>query len=118
MTASTSTPANWYADPQAVGQERWWDGQAWTDHVRPAAAPQLAYGHQPVAKQGNGFSIAAIVLGAIAVLFIPLLFGVVGLILGAVAKSRGESMAKTGMIVAGVGMAVGMVLGALVAATM
>lgn len=25
----------WYADPTRPGQVRWWDGSAWSDHVRP-----------------------------------------------------------------------------------
>ena len=27
--------AGWYADPTGVHHRRWWDGEAWTDHVRP-----------------------------------------------------------------------------------
>ncbi|MPY93283.1 MAG: DUF4041 domain-containing protein [Acidimicrobiia bacterium] len=29
--------AGWYADPSGRGGWRWWDGQRWTEHVRPAA---------------------------------------------------------------------------------
>jgi len=29
----TSTPANWYPDPTQRHQLRYWDGNAWTDHV-------------------------------------------------------------------------------------
>ncbi len=29
----SSTPANWYPDPMGRHQMRYWDGQAWTDHV-------------------------------------------------------------------------------------
>jgi hypothetical protein len=28
----------WYADPQNAANERWWDGQVWSQHVRSAAA--------------------------------------------------------------------------------
>ena len=31
---SEDIPAGWY--PDAAGGERWWDGQGWTDHTRPA----------------------------------------------------------------------------------
>jgi hypothetical protein len=36
-------PAGWYADPQAPGRWRWWDGTRWTDHVSgpPASAAAL-----------------------------------------------------------------------------
>ncbi len=38
MTDNTGqAPPGWYADTTQPGTERWWDGQAWTDHVRPAA---------------------------------------------------------------------------------
>lgn len=29
-------PAGWYDNPEAASQERYWDGSAWTDDVRPA----------------------------------------------------------------------------------
>ncbi len=29
-----SVPAAWYPDPAGTGQERWWDGKSWTDHLR------------------------------------------------------------------------------------
>jgi len=31
--APTTTPANWYADPTARHELRYWDGTAWTEHV-------------------------------------------------------------------------------------
>ena len=35
----TTTPPNWYPDPHNDAVVRWWDGQRWTEHVQPAAAP-------------------------------------------------------------------------------
>jgi hypothetical protein len=37
-------PAGWYPDPnKQAGQERYWDGQAWTEQTRPAGmAPPVA----------------------------------------------------------------------------
>ncbi|MDX3643424.1 DUF2510 domain-containing protein, partial [Streptomyces sp. MB09-02B] len=36
------TPPGWYPDPgqksDAPATERWWDGKAWTDQVRPVAS--------------------------------------------------------------------------------
>ncbi|CDK00525.1 hypothetical protein MIC448_260023 [Microbacterium sp. C448] len=31
--------AGWYADVNAPGSERWYDGTAWTEHVRPVQTP-------------------------------------------------------------------------------
>jgi hypothetical protein len=30
--APTSPPAGWYADPDGNPDQRWWDGQRWTEH--------------------------------------------------------------------------------------
>jgi hypothetical protein len=32
------TPAGWYDDPEQPGQQRYWDGSAWTEHRAPGAA--------------------------------------------------------------------------------
>ena len=36
-----SPPPGWYEDPWRLAPDRWWDGQAWSSHVRaaPAAPP-------------------------------------------------------------------------------
>jgi hypothetical protein len=36
-TPPSQTPAGWY--PGENGQERYWDGSAWTDQTRPSGAP-------------------------------------------------------------------------------
>ena len=69
--------------------------------------------HSTAPSASKGFSIAAIVCGVVAVLILPIVFGPVGLVLGAVAKKRGESLSTIALVVAGVGMVVGFVIGAL-----
>jgi hypothetical protein len=32
-------PAGWNPDPDDATKLRYWDGQQWTDHYAPAAAP-------------------------------------------------------------------------------
>ena len=32
------TPAGWYDDPEQPGQQRYWDGNAWTEHRAPGTA--------------------------------------------------------------------------------
>ncbi len=53
-----STPAGWYPDPQADGQQRYWDGSAWTEHQAPLVQPQPTQPTQPewtAPKQSGAF---------------------------------------------------------------
>lgn len=66
MSGSESAPAGWYSDPQNPGQQRYWDGSAWTEATQPAPftapppppagpyAPPLGYG-APGAPMGYGY---------------------------------------------------------------
>lgn len=74
--------------------------------------PQPGPTSRPTA-QGNTLSIIGIVCGVVAVLILPIVFGPIGLVLGFVARSRGESLATVAIAVAAVGMVLGFVLGAL-----
>ena len=66
----------------------------------------------PAAKAGgNVLSIISIVCGVVAVLFIPILFGIVGLVLGFIARSRGERLSMIAIIVSAVGLVLGLILG-------
>lgn len=33
VNLETPIPAGWFPDPQSVAEQRYWDGQAWTDHT-------------------------------------------------------------------------------------
>ena len=68
----------------------------------------------PITNSGNGFSTAGIIIGAVAFLFFPIILGPVGLILGAVGKSKGEPRAVVAMVVSGCGLVIGMIIGAIV----
>lgn len=34
---TAAPPAGWYPDPNVKGEQRWWDGAAWTDRVAPGS---------------------------------------------------------------------------------
>lgn len=78
-----------------------------------ASCPQC--GHR-LRQQGGGlgFSIAAIICGLIAVFFFPYVFGLIGIVLGIVARSRGERWSTWAIVVPIVGFLVGMALAFLV----
>ena len=72
----------------------------------PAPTPQSA---------GNSFSTAGMILGGLSFLLLPIVFGPAGLILGAIAKGKGEENAVRAMVVSGLGLVIGLVLGAIMA---
>jgi hypothetical protein len=43
------TPAGWYDDPEQPGQQRWWDGNAWTEQRAPGTAAPAAPTPPPAA---------------------------------------------------------------------
>lgn len=53
---SNATPPGWYPDTAAPGNERWWDGTAWTAHTRPSATVI----QRPVPGRGDGGAGAAV----------------------------------------------------------
>jgi hypothetical protein len=62
----------WYPDPNGPpGQQRWWDGTRWTEHLQPApgAGPTPGAAPQPTRSgSSNTLVVVLIVLGALAVL--------------------------------------------------
>lgn len=70
--------------------------------------------HPRAEARGNTLSIIGVVCGAVAFLFLPIVLGPVGLVLGFVARSKGERLANVAIIVSALGLIVGMVLGYLV----
>jgi hypothetical protein len=60
--APSSVPPGWY--PHAGGQ-RYWDGQAWTEHHAPAAV---------AAPATNGLAIGALITGILGFLFMAIPF--------------------------------------------
>lgn len=70
----------------------------------------------PPAATGNAMSIVAMVLGVISLIFLPIVFGVIGLVLAIIAKTvRHERLAVPAIVVSAVGLVGGLILGAVLA---
>lgn len=98
----------------APGQEWGVPGGTAPGFQQPPAQP---YGYGAPMRRtdaGSGYSIAGIVCGVIALLFCPLVLGLVGVGLSAAARKRGESLANVALTVSLVGLVGGMVIGAVV----
>jgi hypothetical protein len=119
-TGIMSSPAGWY--PQSDGQQRYWDGELWTEHFAPgvpvetSALPlvkpkQLTFGGRSFSKAASfgwgglaltvllgalsgGFSGAAVMLG-----WFALVVGVIALARGRVGWARLASRAAGGVAV-------------------
>ncbi|UKA61981.1 DUF2510 domain-containing protein [Arthrobacter sp. FW306-04-A] len=72
-----STPAGWYRDPSNAPQTRYWDGNAWSDQVRPFDPPKAppTAPQTPRKRRGKGWIIAGCIIAAL------------GIVLGIVAAS-------------------------------
>lgn len=63
-----NTPAGWYPDPEQAGQQRYWDGQQWTDDQAPGSQPP------PVKKSGIPTWVKALI-GIVGVLVLMVACG-------------------------------------------
>ncbi|MDQ1605201.1 MAG: hypothetical protein QOE01_3046 [Actinomycetota bacterium] len=97
--------------PQQTGYET-------TPQQAGYGAPQPnGYGAPPAttARRGRGFTIAGIVCGALALIFVPIVLGPLGIIFGFVGNSQGDRpLGKYVGIGSVVTMVLGFVIGALV----
>lgn len=115
-------PAGWYPDPEQAGQQRYWDGQQWTEHRAPVAAqgaPQWspAAAGQPAyttgaAQQQNQKAMWSMILGILGLVCCGIFTAIPALILGNMAKQEiaasggrqsGQGMAQAGFIMGIVG---------------
>ena len=64
------------------------------------------------------YSVIAIILGGLSFLLFPILFGPAAIILAVIAKKKGESLANVALTVGIVGAVSGMIIGAIVGASL
>jgi len=125
----TAPRAGWYPDPERVGANRFWDGAAWTEHVKGAparfAAPVAGRGSVPAAPppgapwstalprpaaRGNRMATAGLTFGIVSlvanVLLVPTILGIVFGAIGTARASRRGGIGRARGIV-------GIVLGVL-----
>lgn len=86
---SATPPGDWYPDPQGPpGQQRWWDGTAWTEHTRQGGArpatPETSATSRATSIQGWQFAALA---GCAAMLIGP--FGPWASALGGIVSRNG-----------------------------
>lgn len=104
-----------WSPPSASGPYGYGYGYGFNPYGPPPAQQQWgvpAWTQPP--SNGNGFSIAGIVLGAVALLFVPPLFGILGIVFAGIGLNKRERLAKVALIVSIVGLVLGMVLGVIV----
>ena len=68
-----SNPAGWY--PQQDGQQRYWDGEQWTDNFAPGAAPTVT---PPAVARKNWFLRHKVITAIGAVLLLGMFAGIAG----------------------------------------
>lgn len=92
--------------------------QPWGDPYQQPPTQQPPASRPRPSGGVRAMSIIGIVLGALALLFLPIVFGPIGIVLGAVAYGKGDkTVGLAALIVASVGMIAGMALGAFVFAS-
>src|SRR4051794_33684537 len=74
------------------------------DHVPPPDYPPPP----TTSREGRGYTVAAFVLAALALLFAPPILGGIGIALGVVGYRKGDALGRTAAIVAGVALVIGM----------
>ena len=95
-------------------------GSSTIRQAEPEASPRpfdTGASMSPSTNSSNGFSNAAIALGAISFLFLPVVFGPIGIVLAVVGKSKNEPKAMIGLTVSIVGTVMGFIIGYIVASS-
>jgi hypothetical protein len=96
--------------PTSDHQPSHWVNDEWTGSASAVAPGRIS--SSP--NEGDSLANLAIVLGVIALLFLPVVFGPIGIILGAISNRRGSDRGLIAVVVATIGTVAGMLIGILV----
>lgn len=119
---STPAPPGWYPDPQRPGQQRWWDGHQWTEHLAPLAPtpgpgpstpPWSTRPRLPYASFGQRAG-AAVIDGLILTIPAVIAIGLAILLIGGIATTSFSSLDDVAADGAGVGISLGFTGGLIV----
>ena len=123
--------AGWYPDPEHGGQDRWWDGTAWTDTRRPSidaampapprgpglyipgetvlqAAPAPAFPPTPVVR--NNLALIGFILSVSGFLVPVVVNSFAGGIVSIIGLRRSRQLAGTGILSNGRGISIAGIL--------
>ena len=103
MTTESSLPQGWYPVPDS-NQERFWDGEKWTNAFRQ----NMSQGFAPPSAKYNGLAIASMVLGIVSlvIFYFGIVTGIVSICLAVPAlkkcepegPDKGRKMAIAGLV--------------------
>ena len=84
----------WYPHPSVPGTKRWWDGEKWTDHVRPPAAeadPELLEKLNAISRHLRSLSVSIGIF-----VFLSIVGGVIaGIAVGSAASHTANQIQKS-----------------------
>jgi hypothetical protein len=121
-------PAGWYADERSQAHERWWNGDAWTEHLRsretliPSALPADNWNtashtsriqRETAVKKNNSMAYTGLVLALIGLIINPFAIpSILGTVFAAIGLARANELSAQRVSNHGTGIAVtGIVLG-------
>lgn len=101
-TVPSAAPAGWYPDPQNPGQQRYWDGSAWTAAAPAAPTAPAVPSPSPVATPVTSTNaIVGLVLAIVSWVVCPIIAAIVALVL---AHSSSKEIAASDGRVGGAGL--------------
>lgn len=87
MSTSGGPPAGWYAHPDMADTQRYWDGDAWTDHFAPGLPQRVAQISESAEAKRSADKLTTV--GVVLAILLP----IGGFIVGCMLLGRGRTVA-------------------------